>query len=143
MIALLIQWKTMLAAGLAAAVLGLFALWRIEAGHARRLEGQVQAALAAQKGAESQAAAAGQAEAVVASGAQRDQRTITLHAENSHAIQTAEGSGQSVDPALNAAGRRGLCAYPSYAADPQCIQLLGADPAGRPSARGADAVAVP
>jgi hypothetical protein len=138
MIALLSQWRLVAAAGAGAVVLGLFALWRLEAGHARQLQAQVLAAQAAQQSAQAQASAAGDAEQVVAQGAARDQNTLAVHEENSHAIEAASGSGQSLDPDLNAAGRRGLCGFAAYAADPACVQLRGDDPGQRPQAGGAD-----
>jgi hypothetical protein len=141
MTALISQWKLLLAGGAAAALLGLFALWRLEVSHARTLQDQVQAAQAAQKNAEAQTAAASDAEAVVASGAARDQRTLAVHTENSHAIQAAQGAGQSLDPDLNAAGRRGLCALDAYTADPACVPLRGDGSGQRPQAGAADAPA--
>jgi hypothetical protein len=139
MIALISQWKVWAAAGSAALLVSLFALWRLEAGHAQSLQAQLQQAQAAAKQAQAQSAAAADAETVIANGAVRDQHTVTVHSENSHAIQSAEGASQALDPGLNAAGRRGLCAYDSYAADPACVQLRGHDsgpgpPTGQPDA---------
>jgi uncharacterized membrane-anchored protein YhcB (DUF1043 family) len=143
MIALLTQWRALTAAAVVAVILGLLALWRLEAQQARRLQDQLQAAATARAGAQAQAAAAGAAEAVIAAGAGRDQRTVTQHMENSHDIQAASGAGQSLDRDLNAAGRRGLCAYAVYQSDPDCLSLRGADPGQRPPAGGADAAAQP
>jgi uncharacterized membrane protein YcjF (UPF0283 family) len=143
MIAILSQWRLLAAAGVGAVVLGLFALWRLEAGHARRLQDQVIAAQAGQKSAQAQASAAESAETVVAEGAQRDGRTQALHEENSHAIAAVSGSDQSLDPDLNAAGRRGLCVYRAYFDADACIQLRGPDPGQRPPAGGADSPAAP
>jgi hypothetical protein len=143
MIALLSQWRMIAVAGVGAVVLGLFGLWRLEAGHARRLQDQVAAAQAGQKSALAQATAAGHAEAVVAAGAQRDRRDEIQHQENSHAIASVSGSGQSLDPDLNAAGRRGLCGYDAYVGDPACVQLRGPDPGQRPQTGGADVAAAP
>lgn len=64
--------------------------------------------------------------------AQRDQLSITLHEDNLHAIQSAPGAAAAVDPALNAAGRRGLCGYAAYSDDPGCAGLRGRDPAQLP-----------
>jgi hypothetical protein len=141
MIALLGQWRILLAAGSFVLVAGLFALWRLEAGHVQALQAQVQAAQAAQKGAEAQASAASDAEAVVADGAARDDHTLAVHEENSHAIEAVSGSGQSLDPDLNAAGRRGLCGYDAYADSPDCVQLRGDGPGQRPQAGGANGAA--
>lgn len=138
MIALLGQWKTLGLGALCLLVATLFALWRIEAGHARTLAQQVAAARAADAMDRTKAGASQAAVGVVEAGASRDQRTLNLHMENSHAIEAAPGSGQSLDPDLNAAGRRGLCGFAAYASDPACVQLRGADPAGRPQAGGAD-----
>ncbi len=143
MIALLSQWRLAAAGCAGAAVLALFGLWRLEAGHARRLQDEAAAAQAGQKSAQAQAAAAGSAVAVVAAGAQRDARDQTLHEENSHAIAAISGSGQSLDPDLNAAGRRGLCGYAAYAGDPACIQLRSPDPGQRPQAGGTDGPPAP
>jgi hypothetical protein len=136
MIALMGQWRLLLAAGAGAAVLGLLALWRLEAGHAQRLQAQLAAAQALARSAQAQAAAAGDAAAVVAAGAARDQHTLTIHTENSHVLQAAPGSATSLDPGLNAAGRRGLCGYAAYDGDPACVQLRG-DGAGQRSPAGA------
>jgi hypothetical protein len=141
MIALLTQWRVLAAIGAAAGVAMLLALWRLEAAEAKRWRDQAQAAEAARSQAVAQAAAAGDAEAVIAKGAARDQQTVTLHAENSHDIQAATGSGQNLDLALNAAGRRSLCRHPSYSLDPACVALRGADPGQRPPAGGPDAPA--
>ena len=74
--------------------------------------------------------AAGQAaSAVVDKGAARDQLTLNIHTDNAHAIAAAPGSNARLDPALNAVGRRGLCRFGVYAADPACAGLRGPDPA--------------
>lgn len=144
MIALLLsQWRAAGLAALCAALAGVALLWRLEANHAGNLEQQRQAAKAADRVDQAKAAAAGDAAITVAAGAARDARTQTLHEENSHAIQSAPGAGQSLDPGLNAAGRRGLCAYRAYADDPACIQLRGPDSGQRPTAGGAGAPAAP
>ncbi len=51
--------------------------------------------------------------------------------EAAHAIQTAPGADQRLDPALNHTGRRGLCNSPSYARSPACAvqQPRGPQPA--------------
>ena len=144
MIALLLShWRTAGLAALCAALAGLALLWRIEADRARGLEQQLQAAKAAGQVDQAKAAAAGDAETTVAAGADRDARALAQHAENSHAIQTAPGADQGLDPGLNAAGRRGLCAYRAYRNDPACVQLRGPDPGQRPPAGGAGGPAVP
>jgi hypothetical protein len=143
MIALLSQWKTLGLGALCLLVAALFALWRIEAGHAHKLAQQADAARAADSMDQAKAAASQTAASVVDAGADRDQHTLNLHEENSHAIEAAPGYGQSLDPDLNAAGRRGLCGFAAYADDPDCVQLRGADPGGRPQAGGADGPPAP
>ena len=148
MIALLLsRWRTAGLAALCAVAAGLFLLWRFEAGRARALAGQVAAAQAAAQAAErvdqSMAAAAGEARAVASNGAARDARNLAQHGENRDAIQTAPGADQGLDPGLNAAGRRGLCAYQAYRGDPDCLQLRGPHPAGRPPADAPDGPAAP
>lgn len=71
-------------------------------------------------------------------GTQRDQLSITLHEDHAHALQSAPGATAQVDPALNAAGRRGLCEYAAYSADPGCAGLRGGDPAQLPQAGPGD-----
>lgn len=140
---LLSQWKPLALAGLCAALASLFALWRIEARHAQHLALQVEAARAAEVMDQAQAAASRSAAGVASRGAGRDARTLDLHTENSHAIESARGFGQSLDPELNAAGRRGLCGFAAYASDPACVQLRGPDPRRGPHADVADAPAAP
>ena len=144
MIALLLsRWRTVAVGALCAGLAGLALLWRIEADRVRGLEQQVQAAKTAGRIDQAQAAAAGDAETVTDSGAGRDAQTLAQHEDNSHAIQTAPGAAQSLDPGLNAAGRRGLCAYEAYRDAPECLQLRGPDPGQRPAAGGADGPAAP
>ena len=144
MIALLLsQWRTVALGALCAALAGLALLWRLEAAHVRDLQQQVQAAKTAGRLDQAEAAATGAAETVVDAGAGRDAQTLAQHEDNSHAIQSAPGAAQSLDPGLNAAGRRGLCAYQAYADAPDCLQLRGPDPGQRPAAGGADRPAAP
>lgn len=143
MIALLTHWKALGLAGLGLVLAAALTLWRLEAGRAGRLEQQVLAAQTAGKADQAKAMASQAAETVVDQGASRDIRALNLHMENSHAIETAPGYGQGLDPQLNAAGRRGLCGFQAYAEDPACIQLRGVDSGQRPQAGGADAAAAP
>lgn len=138
---LLAHWRLAAWAGLAAALAGALGLWRMEAGRVAHLQTALAAAQGAQAMAQAHAAAATAAGAVVAAGAQRDAQTQALHTENEHAIQAAPGAGQGLDPDLNAAGRRGLCAYRSYRDTGPCLQLLGPDPSGGADADGSDAPA--
>ena len=70
--------------------------------------------------------------------ARQDALTITLHQDNAHALEAAPGADAPLDPALNLAGRRGLCRYAAYAGDVSCAglfqgsagQLQPAGPAG-------------
>mgnify|MGYP001547927431 CR=1 FL=1 len=130
-------------AGVGAAIAVLAGLWRMEAGRAGRLQEALQQAQAAQASARAQAASAKAAGAVLSAGAARDAATGAVHTENEHAIQSALGSGQGLDRALNDAGRRGLCQFRAYWADPACVQLRGDDPGRRPNPGGADAPAAP
>jgi hypothetical protein len=138
---LLAHWRTAAWAALAAAVVLAIGLWRLEAAHAARLQSQLAAAQSAQASAEAHAAAAVGAGATVAAAAQRDAHTVNQHTENANVIQSASGAAQGLDPALNAAGRRGLCAYRAYAAEPACVQLRGPGPGQRPDASPANAPA--
>jgi hypothetical protein len=135
---LLAQWRLYAWAGLAAVIAVLAGLWRLEAGRAAHLQSALQAAQAAQANAQAQAAAATAAGQTVAAGAVRDAATRDTHTENEHAIQSAPGSGQGLDAALNDAGRRGLCNFRAYQSDPTCVQLRGPGAGGRPDAGGAD-----
>ncbi|HUO23659.1 MAG TPA: hypothetical protein VMU59_14175 [Caulobacteraceae bacterium] len=116
-------------------------LWRAEAGHAARLQAELEAAKGAAAMANADAKASQAAGTVIAAGAARDAAGEARHEENDHAIQTAPGSGQGLDPGLNSAGRRGLCLYGAYRGDPACVQLLGPDPAGLSDAGAADPAA--
>ena len=138
---LLSQWRLYAWAGLAAVIAVLAGLWRIEAGRAAHLQSALQTAQAAQASAQAQAAAATSAGAAVAAGAARDAATGDVHTENEYAIQSAPGSGQGLDHALNDAGRRGLCRFRAYWSDPACVQLRGADSGERPDPGGPDAPA--
>lgn len=48
-----------------------------------------------------------------------------LTRENDRAIQSSKGAAQSVDPALDAAGRHALCLRSAYRADPGCAAVRG------------------
>jgi hypothetical protein len=135
---ILAHWRLAAWGGLAAALAVALGLWRMEAGRAERLQASLAAAQAAAAASQAHAAAATDAASTVAAGAQRDAATQSLHQENEHALQAAPGSGQGLDPALNDAGRRGLCAYRAYSADPACVQLLGPGSGQRPDAGASD-----
>lgn len=77
--------------------------------------------------AQAQMAANGSATAISDAGARRDNLSITLHEANADALQQIPGAGQPIDPALNDAGRRGLCHYAAYASDPACAGLRSRD----------------
>lgn len=47
--------------------------------------------------------------------------------EATDAIRSAPGASAPIDPAADAAGRRALCLYDAYRAQPACQQLLDAD----------------
>ncbi len=82
--------------------------------------------------AQAQLAANSSASAISDAGAHRDSLSITLHEANANALQKSPGAGQPIDPALNDAGRRGLCHYADYASDPACAGLRSSDPAKAP-----------
>jgi hypothetical protein len=84
-----------------------------------------------------QAQAATNAIQIQVAGEARDHLDIEVHQSNAQAIAAAPGASAPIDPALNAAGRRGLCQHPAYAADPFCLGLRGADPAVVPPAGAA------
>lgn len=140
---LLTPWRWMAWAGVGAAIAVLAGLWRLEAGRAANFQAALQQAQAAQSLAQAQAASARAAGAVLFAGAARDAATGAVHTENEYAIQSAPGSGQGLDRALNDAGRRGLCQFRAYWADPACVQLRGVDPGRRPNPNRADAPAAP
>jgi hypothetical protein len=81
---------------------------------------------------QAQAQAQTTAQQIVVSGQARDRLDIQVHQDNAQSIAAAPGADAPLDPALNTAGRRGLCRHPAYAADPGCAGLLGADPAVLP-----------
>lgn len=91
--------------------------------------------------------AAGQAQAqtnaiqVQVAGEARDHVDLTLHEDNSRAIQAAPGADMALDSRLNDVGRRRVCQHPAYRDDPGCAGLLGGDPAQLPDAGGANAAA--
>ena len=47
--------------------------------------------------------------------------------ENERAIRQAPGADAPVDPALDAAARRGLCRYAAYRRQPECLQQPAAE----------------
>jgi hypothetical protein len=55
--------------------------------------------------------------------------TVHIQQENEHALLSAPGAQQSVDPQLYGHFIDGLCRYPEYAGDSRCIALRPADPA--------------
>jgi hypothetical protein len=134
MIALISNWRLLGCVGAAAMLAALASLWRLEAGHARKLAEQLSDAKAAGQVQAAAAAAARAAGVVIGAGAARDQGTSATHEENRDAITATPGAAQAIDPALNDAGRIGLCRYRAYDGDAQCLELRGADPAGRPGA---------
>jgi hypothetical protein len=75
-----------------------------------------------------QSNAAQQAQTITVQGGARDSLDITLHQANARSVQTAPGANAALDPALNAAGIRGLCAHPAYASNPQCGAYSGVTP---------------
>ena len=138
---ILTHWRAAVWAALAAAAALAFGLWRAQIGETARLRGELAVAQGQSAMAQAQAKASGAASAVVAAGAAREGQTLAQHTENQHDIQAAPGADQALDPGLNDAGRRGLCAYRAYRDDPQCVQLLGADPADLSDTGGPDAAA--
>jgi hypothetical protein len=138
---ILAQWR-LWALGLAAAALVAGVLYvRGLRADLDRARGQLAAASAQAVVASGQAAAVQSAAAIADQGAQRAALDITVHEENEHAIQTAQGATAPLAPALNGAGRDGLCRYDAYADDPGCVGLRGGDPAVLPQAGGGDAAA--
>lgn len=100
--------------------LGVWAWIGWQNGSARNLAVHEQAVAANATVAAGQAQAQTNATQIVVSGGARDSVDITLHQANAQAIQAAPGADAVIDPALNAAGIRGLCAHPAYAHDPAC-----------------------
>ncbi len=90
-----------------------------------------------------QTAATADASSIADRGARRDELTITLHEDHAHALQSTPGADAPLPAGLNLAGRRGLCGYAAYAADPGCVGLRGDDPAQLPPAGGGDPAPVP
>jgi hypothetical protein len=138
---ILTHWRMAAWAGLAGALALALGLWRMEAARSAQLQTALTAARGEGAMAKAQAQATSDASAVVQAGAARDQQTQTQHVENDHAIQAAPGSGQGLDPGLNDAGRRGLCAYRAYRDTAPCVQLLGPDSGQRPDGGASDAPA--
>lgn len=79
-----------------------------------------------------QSSATASAAAIADQGARRDAVEITLHEDHANAIQAAAGAAAPVDPALNDAGRRGLCGYAAYLNDAGCAGLRVSHPAKLP-----------
>jgi type VI protein secretion system component VasK len=52
-------------------------------------------------------------------------QSADLTRKNADDIHAAPGADQRLDPALNDAGRRGMCQRPSYRRTAECVQLLG------------------
>lgn len=104
------------------ALLGLGAwVWvSVTNGSARNLAAHEQGVAAAATVAAGQAQAAQAAQQIVVTGGARDSVDITLHQANAQAIQSAPGANAAIDPALNAAGIRGLCRHAAYSHDPAC-----------------------
>jgi Flp pilus assembly protein TadG len=103
-----------------------------------------QAEAMAQKAASERASATvaqNQTQAQQAAGAIVDQAhtkadvTVHIQQENAREILDSPGASAALDPALNAAGRRSLCNFAVYLADPGCAGLPGAGP-GQPSGAG-------
>jgi len=88
-----------------------------------------------------QTAATQSAAAIADQGAHRAALDITVHQDNQHAIQASPGAAAPLAPALNRAGRGGLCRYDAYADDPACVGLRRGDPAVLPQAGGGDPAA--
>lgn len=111
--------------GLAASVALMLAAWWVVIGgpaHDRKAAAEARA---------SAEYAAGRADAAADAAAIADQAhsaataSETLTRKNADEIHAAPGADQRLDPALNDAGRRGMCRRPSYRATAECVQLLG------------------
>ena len=133
-LAMIAPYRNLLLAGAAIAALAFGWLYVRTIQHDLAVA-KVAAVVTKDKGALTDAQIAAQADgATIADrGAQRDSLSITLHEAHANALQAAPGSTAPVDRALNDTGRRGLCGYASYAADPGCAGLLIRDPAQLPS----------
>lgn len=138
--------KNWLLMGVGLAVAGALAWAGIQTTRLHHAEKQAAAAkVVAQISADHAIVASGQVAAmqsaaeIADAGAQRQAVDITVHQDNAHAIQAAPGSAVRLDPALNAAGRRGLCRYPAYADDPGCAGLRPDHPAALPPTGQPDA----
>lgn len=71
--------------------------------------------------AEGQTAAGRDAVGITAADAKADAATANINRENENDIRNAPGADTPVDPALAAAGRRGLCRYAAYRDRPECL----------------------
>lgn len=71
--------------------------------------------------AEGQTAAGRDAVGITAADAKADVATANINRENENDIRNAPGADTPVDPALAAAGRRGLCRYTAYRDRPECL----------------------
>ncbi len=60
--------------------------------------------------------------ATVGAAQRRDETISTITEENDRAIKSAPGADAPVDPAVAAAGRRGLCRYAANRGKPECVQ---------------------
>ena len=91
--------------------------------HVKSADARADKAEAAATVASHQTAAGQTAAGIIDTGAQRALTTTNLQAKHATAITAAGDS-----PALNDVGRRGLCEYEAYAADPSCVELRKAHP---------------
>ncbi|KQY96399.1 hypothetical protein [Brevundimonas sp. Root1423] len=98
-------------------IIGLLAMgwWVITA------PGRESAAKAGQVIAQGQTAAGRDAVGITAADAKADAATANINRENENDIRNAPGADARVDPALAAAGRRGLCRYEAYRNRPECL----------------------
>jgi hypothetical protein len=81
------------------------------------------AARAGQVLAQGRAAAGADAVEAVSNRSTAEAGIDAIKTGNDHAIRTAPGADAPVDPALAAAGLRGLCKYANYRDRPECVQF--------------------
>jgi type II secretory pathway pseudopilin PulG len=129
-LALLWKFRTWIGAGLVVlAAVGLWGAW-VHRGHELSAARQAANVAKAQTTvAQNQNAAQQQASNIVDHGRAKADVTVHIQQENEHALLSAPGAQQSVDPQLYGRFIDGLCRYPQYAGDSRCFALRPADPA--------------
>lgn len=128
----LTPWATLAAAAVAILVVVTAVAMVLSWQHDRRAAGEARVGQAL---GEARTKSAADATNIVAEGADRDQATDAITRENAHAIDSAPGANQAVDPAAHRAGLVSLCKRAAYRGSAQCLQLTGPEELQDPRTR--------